>query len=155
VFRRDRARTGRVLSPTARLARTAALAALATLPVPPGDADAWSARTNYALHCQGCHLADGSETPGLVPKLRGTVGRLAATAAGRDYLVRLPNVAGVPLDDQDLAALLDWLVLAFGDTGARVAPFRAEEIAARRQPLVDVEAARRAVLGADDDLIHP
>lgn len=155
MFRRDRARAGRVLNRATRLARTVALAALATLPVPSRGAHAWSARTNYALHCQGCHLADGSETPGLVPKLRGTVGRLAATAEGRDYLVRLPNVAAVPLDDRDLAALLDWLVLAFGGSGVRAAPFRAEELAARRRPLVDVEAARRAVLGADDDLILP
>lgn len=127
--------------------RAAAAAALAVL-LAPKPAPAWSARTNYALHCQGCHLADGRETPGLVPRLRGTVGLLAATPGGRDYLVRLPNVAAAPLDDRELAALLDWVVRAFGEQASPVGPFAAEEVAARRRPLVDVEGARRAVLGA-------
>lgn len=110
-------------------------------------AGAFSPRTNYALHCQCCHLADGRETPGLVPKLRGTVGTLAATPAGRDYLVRLPNVAAAPLDDRELAALLDWVVLAFGDRPGDVAPFAPAEVSARRRPLLDVDSARRAILG--------
>jgi len=147
VLGRDRARPGRVrvLIRAARVAFTLGLA-LSAASVPEA-AGAWSARTNYALHCQGCHLADGRETPGLVPKLRGTVGVLAETPVGRDYLVRLPNVAAAPLDDRELAALLDWVVLAFGDRPGPAAPFDVSEVAARRRPLVDVESARRAVLG--------
>ena len=138
----------RVLAGRRALRAAAAFgSALAGVPV---TAEAFAPRTNYALHCQGCHLADGRETPGLVPKLRGTVGTLAATPGGRDYLVRLPNVAAVPLDDRDLAALLDWIVLAFGDREGRAEPFGPQEVSARRRPLLDVEGARRAVLGTDE-----
>ena len=115
-------------------------------------AGAFTARVNYALHCQGCHLADGRETPGLVHRLQGTVGLLARTPAGREYLVRLPNVASVPLDDRELAALLDWVVLRFAESrpGENPAPFSVEEIAPRRgRPLLDADSARAAALGGD------
>jgi mono/diheme cytochrome c family protein len=68
---------------------------------------------NCAVHCQGCHLADGRATPGLVPALDGSIGRFMRVRAGRDYLVRLPNVAATQLDDADTAALLNWLVRHF------------------------------------------
>jgi mono/diheme cytochrome c family protein len=115
------------------------------------DAAAFSPGVNYALHCQGCHLADGRATPGLVPAIDGEIGRFMRVPEGREYLIRLPNVAATQLDDADTAALLNWLVHRFAarELPADFRPYTADEIAAgRRRPLVDVEGARRGVLRA-------
>lgn len=112
-------------------------------------AGGYSPEVNYALHCQGCHLADGRATAGLVPALDATLGRFAALPEGRSYLVRLPNVTAAQLDEQSAAALMTWVVQRFaGDSlPAGFRPFTVEEIAAgRRAPLVDVEGERRRVL---------
>jgi mono/diheme cytochrome c family protein len=114
-----------------------------------GDAAAFAPDVNYALHCQGCHLADGRATPGLVPALDGAIGRFMRVREGREYLIRLPNVAATQLDDADTAALLNWLVRRFGasELPADFAPYTAAEIGAgRHRPLIDVEGARRNVL---------
>jgi mono/diheme cytochrome c family protein len=111
----------------------------------PATAAAYTPAVEYALHCQGCHLADGGATPGSVPALAGSVGRLAATPAGRAYLARVPGVAHAPLGDPELAALLTWVVVRFGGAEAPpdFAPYTAEEVGRlRRDPLVDVGAAR-------------
>lgn len=137
----------------ARLGRMArrglgALAALAAAALAPG-ASAFSPDVDYAVHCQGCHLADGRETPGTVPALAGVVGRLARTQEGRAYLVQVPGVATSPLGDAALAHLMNWVVARFGgpDAPADFVPYAAEEIGRlRRAPLVDVETPRRALL---------
>lgn len=115
------------------------------------DAAAWSPAVNYALNCQGCHLADGRETKDLVPPLAGSVGRLVRVPEGRAYLVRLPNVAAVPLDDAEIAALLTWVVETFGaaELPPDFAPFTAHEVGrGRASPLVDIDGERRAVVEA-------
>jgi mono/diheme cytochrome c family protein len=112
-------------------------------------AAAYTPAVEYALHCQGCHLADGRATPGSVPALTGSVGRLATSAEGRAYLARVPGVAQAPLGDAELAALLTWVIVHFGGSEAPpdFAPYSADEIGRlRRDPLVDVDAARRALL---------
>ena len=125
----------------------AALAAALVLAGAPA-ARAFAPAVDYAVHCQGCHLADGRATPGSVPALAGTVARLARTPAGREYMARVPNVAQAPLSDAELAALLNWVVRRFGaEAAARFAPYSADEVAAlRARPLVDVEATRRTLL---------
>lgn len=132
-----------------RRARTLRVLAGGVLALVAREAGAFTAPINYALHCQGCHLADGRATPGLVPALDGSLGRFVRLREGRDYLVRLPNVAAVQLDAADTAALLNWLVPHFapGETPADFQPFTVEEIAAgRRAPLVDVEGTRRELV---------
>ena len=128
------------------LRRTALGAALL---VPAAPAAAFAPAVEYALHCQGCHLADGRGTPGSVPALAGTVGRLARAPGGRDYMARVPGVAQAALGDAELAALLNYVVARFGgpDVPSDFRPYDAEEIGAlRRDPLVDVDAARRPLL---------
>lgn len=127
----------------------AAFAVVVALGPSAASAGPYSPSVNYALHCQGCHLADGSETKGLVPAIDGTMGRFMRLREGRDYLLRLPNVAATQLDDADTAALLNWLLHRFAerDLPADFAPFTPAEVAAgRHAPLVDVEGARRDVL---------
>jgi mono/diheme cytochrome c family protein len=108
-------------------------------------AGAFAPAVEYALHCQGCHLADGRATPGSVPALAGSVGWLVRTPGGRAYLVRVPGVAQAPLGDEDLAALLNHVVQRFGGPEARpaFAPYDAEEVGRlRRTPLIHLDSAR-------------
>ena len=82
---------------------------------------------DYLLHCSGCHQADGAGVPGVVPPLSGLAPFLA-TPAGRAYLVRVPGVAQAPLDDERLAALLNWVMREM--SGAQPSPaYDAREVA--------------------------
>lgn len=96
-------------------------------------------RSDYLMHCAGCHLVDARGVPPYVPSLSGTLGRLAASAEGRDYIARVPGAAQAPLSDDELAAVLNWLLLEYNrDTlpknferlrGAEVARSRARVLA--------------------------
>jgi len=108
-----------------------------------------SPAVDYAVHCQGCHLDDGRETPGRVPALAGSLGRFSHVRGGRAYLVRVPGVAQSPLDDAALAALLNWLLPHFdpGGLDRDFAPYTAEEVGrVRHLPLSDVESERRRLM---------
>jgi hypothetical protein len=113
-----------------------------------GSAAASSPRVDYALHCMGCHLDDGRETPGRVPALTG-MGRYLSVPEGRAFLVRVPGSAQAPIDDAALAALLNWMLQEFSpaDLPPGFVPYEAVEVGAlRRQPLVDVSAQRQRLL---------
>ena len=104
---------------------------------------------NYMLQCQGCHLADGSGSPGSVPAFEGFVGRFLSVSRGREYLVRVPGSAQSPLDDGELSELLNWMIRRFGpvEVAADFIPYSAEEVARYRDPpLSDVDALRRELL---------
>ncbi len=140
--------TGRAEWLAAAFALAAVLAA--------GSASAGSPRILYALHCQGCHLADGSGRAGEVPSLVGTLGRLASAPGGRAFLVQVPGSAQSPLTDAELASVLNWMVASFAtaEDAAGFRPYDAVEVGRHREtPLVDVVATRAALLrrmGADD-----
>ena len=126
----------------------AACFALASCALP---ARAWggSPAVDYALHCQGCHLQDGSATPGRVPALAASLALFVRVPEGRAYLVRVPGVAQSSLDDAALAALLNWALLRFDPGGVPpdFSPYRAEEVGRlRRMPLRDVEGERRRLV---------
>jgi len=114
-----------------------------------GAVHAESPAVNYMLHCQGCHLPDGAGTAGAVPPLADSVARFLDVPGGREFLVRVPGSSQSPLDDAELAELLNWIVHRFGpaDAAVRSAPFTAEEVArVRRPPLAEVDGVRRALL---------
>jgi mono/diheme cytochrome c family protein len=105
---------------------------------------------DYVVHCQGCHRADGSGTPGTIPPLAGSVGKLLRATGGREFLVRVPGVAMAPLDDAEVAAVLNWMLVTFGgaDVPRDFAPYSTREIARLRvDPLVDVDAVRAVLVG--------
>ena len=128
--------------------------ALIVLAGAPAWAPAWAIdgpELAYTLECAGCHRADGGGTPGSVPQLRDSVARFLAVPGGREYLSRVPGVAQAPLDDAELAAVLNWIVERFdrAHVPAGFVPYTAEEVGKlRRQPLVDVEAARTRLVEA-------
>jgi cytochrome c553 len=70
-------------------------------------------RADYLMHCAGCHLADASGVPPYVPSLAGPLGRLVASPQGRDYIARVPGAAQSPLSDDELAAVLNWLLFEY------------------------------------------
>src|SRR5262245_58917235 len=87
----------RVCFAAAALSALAAAAAAA----PPAE--------DYLLHCSGCHGQSGAGVPGVVPPLSG-LSSFLASPEGRAYLVRVPGVAQSSLDDERLAALLNWVM---------------------------------------------
>ena len=109
---------------------------------------------NYILHCQGCHLADGQATPGKIPPLVGA-GRFLSVEGGREFLVRVPGVSLSIIPDDELAALMNWMLYRFSaeDIPADFNPYTAEEVGRYRQePLVEVEAVRAGLLGEYEEL---
>jgi len=108
--------------------------------------------TNYMLHCMGCHLQDGSETPGHIPALLG-MDRFLSVPEGREYLIRVPGVALSILSDQELAELMNWLLLRFGTAGTRAdpAPYTPTEVALyRKLPYTGVDTVRMALIAEID-----
>ncbi len=105
-------------------------------------ASARPASESYRLHCSGCHRADGRGVPGVAPDLR-EIGPLLRTAAGRAYLGRVPGVAQAPVDDDELARLLNWVLTEIAGTPPEPA-YSAEELGVlRAEPLRDPVAARK------------
>ena len=110
-----------------------------------------AARFDYLLHCSGCHRPDGTGSAPDVPSLRGAVGSLVATPEGRAYIARVPEVAQSPLDDDDLARLLNWVLREFNSETLpkRFRPLDGDEVgAARARILPDPIRARAAIVGA-------
>ena len=113
-----------VLAPTAGLAAPP-LPELAGLP------ELTAAQSDYVEHCSGCHGMQGNSAPAEIPVLRDRVGYFMCTKDGRDYLIRLPNVAYSAIsDDQELADMMNFVVFGLGGTstpkGTR--PFTAVEV---------------------------
>jgi hypothetical protein len=108
-------------------------------------ASAYEPAVNYQLHCMGCHLADGSGLAGRVPSLRRSLVLFSGSAAGRDYVVRVPGVAQSPLSDEDTALLLNWMAKNLSDVkqpSGFVDYSGAEIHGLRDRPLVRVSAER-------------
>jgi len=107
-------------------------------------------RTDYLLHCMGCHLADGTGTPPGIPALRERVGYYLQIPGGRNYLMQVPGAANAPLSDDRLAAVLNWVIAEFarGSEPGDWQPFSTREVAASRgNGPADVDAWRHELWG--------
>ena len=114
----------------------AALAATATRAATGGPARMSTAQSDYIENCGGCHGFDGDSEPADLPVLKDRVGYFMCTREGRDYLIRLPNVAHSRIaDPQELADLVNFVVFALGGDSAPkgAKPFTAGEVAALRK----------------------
>jgi hypothetical protein len=82
------------------------------------------------------------------------VGNFLSVDGGRAYLVQVPGSANSPLSDQDLANVLNWILLTMS-AAQLPQPFTrysAEEVAGfRQQPLADAAAARARLLAKFTD----
>lgn len=117
---------------------------MAGLPVP-ASADP---KADYLLHCGGCHLPDGKGVPPIVPSLSGTLGRIASTPEGRDYMVRVPGASQTPLSDEALAAVMNWVLLTFNaeTLPAGFEPLSGREVGrSRKNVLADPQKMRESL----------
>jgi len=103
---------------------------------------------DYTLYCMGCHGAQAQGVPGRIPPLAAAVALFMRTAAGRNYVLRVPGAANSALSDAQLAAVLNWLAERYGAAGQPPpAPFTTEEVSrVRHTPLANVQATRREVV---------
>ncbi len=116
-------------------------------------------RSDYLLGCGGCHGYDGVSNSSRVPTLKGLVGYYLNSGEGRAYLARLPNVAFSNLNDEELAAVLNYMVF---DLGAGSAPpdakrYEPAEVGMwRKRPLTEVRlsAFRRQLVDTLIDRYH-
>ena len=113
--------------------RLVLLVALMTAPLLAAQAED-RVRANYLLACRGCHLVDGSGVPPEVPSLRDTLGQFTTSKEGRGYLVRVPGVAQSRLNNEELAEVINWILIEFNAASlpSDFRPFSAKEVAAVR-----------------------
>ena len=98
-----------------------------------------TAKTNYILRCVGCHGVDGHGLTEVgIPDFVNLIGTFARDEAGRAYLANVPNVVGSGLNEDDVAAVLNFIVETWAGTslpedyrsfyGAEVAYLHALEV---------------------------
>lgn len=108
------------------------------------------ARSDYLLHCGGCHLENGAGNPPEVPDLRRDIDWLASSIEGRSYLTRVPGASQVPISDTRLAGVFNWILTTYYPDSAAVRRFTGREIGRTRgEPLYDPLAARAALVARE------
>lgn len=133
--------------------RGALLASAAILPLatpaagPVNAASSAKARLLYIQHCVGCHVMDGSGAPEKgIPSFRGQLDDFLRIPGGREYIVQVPGVMTSPLNDQEIALLMNWLVpnMSTGTaTTSFATPYTAAEIGELRHSRpADITATR-------------
>ncbi|MGH8201400.1 MAG: c-type cytochrome [Steroidobacteraceae bacterium] len=95
----------------------------------------------YLTSCGGCHGIEGKSAPAAVPTLRGLTGSFLCTAQGREFIIRLPDVALTPLSDRMLTQVMNFVAFDLGAPvagGSNARPYTVAEVARlRRHPLTD------------------
>ncbi len=107
------------------------------------------ARTNYMIHCQGCHLPEAVGFVGKVPRMKDFVGYFLHSREGREFVIRVPGVATASLPDDELTEMMNWLLLTYSaeQLPRPFEPFSTEEVAVLRTDLeADPENTRMRIL---------
>lgn len=107
------------------------------------------AQVNYMIHCQGCHLPDAIGFPGRVPRMKDFAGYFLHSREGREFLIRVPGVSTSSLADDEIAELINWLLVTYStpQLPANFEPYTEPEVARlRADPEGDPEATRRTIL---------
>tara|TARA_A100001391_G_scaffold7621_8_gene5045 strand:- start:66860 stop:67336 length:477 start_codon:yes stop_codon:yes gene_type:complete len=96
-----------------------------------------SGQSEYTEGCGGCHGLLGVAADESIPRLRDKVGTFLCTQEGREYLIRLPNIAFAAMDDEALADLMNFVVFGLGGEslprGEGVRPYNADEVGLLRK----------------------
>ncbi len=115
------------------------------------------AALNWMMNCQGCHGVDAQGSPNGAPPMPGVVGKFLQVDGGREYLARVPGVAISPISDDELADLLNWMLLRFAcdDLPTNFKPYGAAEVSALRADVLITQAMREresllAILSTSD-----
>lgn len=103
----------------------------------------------FMMECQGCHLSDGSGGVSNIPALNNHVAKFLTVAGGREFLAQVPGVAHSALNDAEVTAVLNWLLLEFGpkEIAERYPSYTVEEVARlRKNPLTEVQRTRAVLV---------
>jgi hypothetical protein len=117
----------------------AAAAAGATVPPKHQVSRLTAVQVAYLTSCGGCHGIEGISAPQAVPTLRHLTGSFLCTREGRQFIVRIPDVALSTLSDRMLTQVMNWVVFDLGApvaAGPEAKPYSVAEVARlRREPL--------------------
>lgn len=105
--------------------------------------------TNWVLNCQGCHQPDAAGSEGGAPRMSGVVAKFLHVEGGREFLVRVPGVANAPLDEEQLADLVNWMLVTYDaeNLPEDFEPYTAEEVAGLRyRPYIEDAEIMRGTL---------
>jgi len=100
-------------------------------------------QSDYVEHCSGCHGMQGDSAPAEIPVLRDRIGYFMCTKEGREYLIRLPNVAYSAIgDNQELADMMNFVVFGLGGNSAPrgAKPFTAAEVGRLRKDALSTQS---------------
>lgn len=86
----------------------------AAVPSSPRASHLTTVQVAYLTSCGGCHGVEGVSAPQAVPTLRHLTGSFLCTPQGREFIVRLPDVALSALSDQMLTRVMNWVVFDLG-----------------------------------------
>ena len=133
-----------------------ALACIGVLHVPASacaqtPADDSLAQQHWVLNCMGCHTSGAVGVPGKIPPLANSLGYFEHLTVGREYVMRVPGASNSGLSDQELADVLNWLLLSMNRSALPTdfKPYTAAEIAAHRRPaFTDVATVRAGLVRA-------
>lgn len=113
---------------------------------------------NYMMNCQGCHLPNGEGFPARsVPTLRGYLGKYLHVEGGREFLVQVPGSAQSDLNDDQLTAVINWMLTTFSphELPESFEPYSVEEVSKLREnPLIDVSGVRAQLTKKIEQLDH-
>lgn len=101
------------------------------------------------MFCQGCHQPDGMGTDDDIPEIKDYIGYFLNVDKGREFLVRVPGSANAPINDEQLAELLNWIMHNFSGPSLpeNFQSYTAEEVGKlRKQPLIEVTRHRAALV---------
>ena len=88
---------------------------------------------SYLLHCSGCHIEDGSGDPPEVPDLRKNLDKMLRSKKGRSFMLRVPGVTDAPINPQEMADLMNWLITEFYPELEEFRLFNAKEVIKGRE----------------------
>lgn len=111
--------------------------------------DTQRAEFNYKMFCQGCHGPDGVGTPGNVPRVKDFMGNFLRVDGGREFLVQVPGSAYAALDNEQLAQLLNWMLLELSpkETPKSFNYYSAQEVERLRAlALTEVDSIRASLI---------
>ena len=58
-----------------------------------------SPKSDYMVHCMGCHMMNGKGLPPEVPAFDSTLGNIVGKPGGRAYVIQVPGASQSPIDD--------------------------------------------------------
>lgn len=116
----------------------------------PGVPSPARAQSIYQIHCQGCHLPDGSGFEQRhVPNMKDHVGLFLTVPEGRAYLLQVPGAAGTPISDEELMLVTNWILWTFSraQLPPDYQPYTLADVQAlRKMPDDDINARRARLL---------